>query len=316
MPRVSVVVPLYNKGPYVRRALDSVAAQSFPDFEAIVVDDGSTDGGDRVAAGYPDSRFRVAGQPNRGPGAARNRGIAEAQGDLIAFLDADDEWLPDYLEQAVAFLGNAGPHVASLTCSYIEYPRGVSTRGMWLARGVREGIHRVQQECSPALLMYMLAFMHPCTTVVRAEVIRKWGGFYEGNRCLYAEDAFLWLKVLLNETVGFTLEPQVRIHVEAASLSKNLRRARPLEPFLEKPEEIESGCPEELRGLLGRLLTTRAFKTACVWGIWGQWRPARELRRRFHRPHDSQLPYYWPSLVCATPLGAALGAVWRKLAGR
>lgn len=128
------------------------------------------------------------------------------------------------------------------------------------------------------------------TRVVRAEVIRKWGGFYEGNRCLYAEDAFLWLKVLLNESVGFTLEPQVRIHVEAASLSKNLLRARPLEPFLETPEEIESACPEDLRGLLGRLLTTRAFKTACVWGVWGQWREARELRRRFRGPHDSQLP--------------------------
>ncbi|HEY9286336.1 MAG TPA: glycosyltransferase, partial [Pyrinomonadaceae bacterium] len=69
-PRVSVIVPLYNKGAFVRRALDSIAAQTFADFEAIVVDDGSTDGGARVVAGYADARFRLVAQRNAGPGAA------------------------------------------------------------------------------------------------------------------------------------------------------------------------------------------------------------------------------------------------------
>src|SRR5262249_7159571 len=87
--RVSIITPLYNKAPYIRRTLDSVAAQTFRDFELIVVDDGSTDGGERLVADYVDERVRLIRQPNAGPGAARNRGIAEARGELLAFLDAD-----------------------------------------------------------------------------------------------------------------------------------------------------------------------------------------------------------------------------------
>jgi glycosyltransferase involved in cell wall biosynthesis len=75
---VSIVIPLYNKAPYVRRSLDSIAQQTFGDFEVLVVNDGSTDGGERLVADYPDPRFRLINQPNAGPGAARNRGVAEA----------------------------------------------------------------------------------------------------------------------------------------------------------------------------------------------------------------------------------------------
>ena len=97
--RVSVIIPLYNKEPYVRRALSSIRAQTFEDFEVIVVDDGSTDEGARAVESFDDARVRLVHQQNAGPGAARNRGIAEARGELLAFLDADDEWTPTYLEE-------------------------------------------------------------------------------------------------------------------------------------------------------------------------------------------------------------------------
>src|SRR6185312_7639068 len=93
---VSVVLPLYNKAPFITRALDSIAAQTYRNFEAIIVDDGSTDGSGDIAASYPDPRFRVIRQTNAGPGAARNRGVDEAKGEVLAFLDADDEWLPGF----------------------------------------------------------------------------------------------------------------------------------------------------------------------------------------------------------------------------
>jgi glycosyltransferase involved in cell wall biosynthesis len=99
--KVSIIIPLYNKAPYVRRALDSIAAQSLSDFEVIVIDDGSTDDGAAIVTGYPDARYRLIRQANAGPGAARNTGIAQSRGEFIAFLDADDEWLPTYLDESV-----------------------------------------------------------------------------------------------------------------------------------------------------------------------------------------------------------------------
>ncbi len=311
--RVSIIIPLYNKAPYVRRSLDSIAAQTFSDFEVIVVDDGSTDGGGRIIEDYPDTRFRLVTQPNAGPGAARNRGIAEAQGDFIAFLDADDEWLPEYLSESLRLLEQYGPEVGCVTSCYFIEPSGISREEIERARGIRDGIHRLEPDTPPFLAVHMLAYMSPWSTVVRAEVIRKWDGFYSRDRCLYAEDAFLWLKVLLNEKVAFTLRPLVRFHTEASKLSKNLKAARPVEPFLTHPKEIEAVCPPHLQELLARILAIRAFKTACMLGYWGDWREARSLTRRFITPGAWRLPYYAPALVCGTPLGAGLGKAWRAM---
>ena len=311
--RVSVIIPLYNKAPYVRRALDSVAAQTFTDFEVIVVDDGSTDGGAELVAAYGDSRVRLLRQANAGPGAARNRGIAEARGDILAFLDADDVWLPVFLEESMRLLDRYGAEVATVTSGYTTYPSGSSSEKIWRERGINEGAHRVDEQTPPALVVHMLAYMSPCTTVARAEAVRKWGGFYGRERCLYAEDAFLWLKVLLNERVAFHLKPLARFHTEASGLSNNLPGARPVEPFLLHPEQIEAACPPHLRGLLARVLAARAYKTACVLGYWGRWREAAVIMKRFEVPGSWRLPYYAPALLCRTPAGAALGRAWRSL---
>ena len=309
--KVSIVVPLYNKAPYVRRALDSIAAQTFSDFEVIVVDDGSTDDGASIVANYGDSRVRLVRQPNVGPGAARNAGLAQVQGEFIAFLDADDQWLPTYLEESVRQLEESGQDVAAVSSGYIEYPSGLSKEKMWRKRGLTDGVHCVGPDTNPWLVVSMLAYMSPCSTVARAEVIRKWGGFYDREKCLYAEDAFLWLKFLLNEKVAFNLKPLVIFHREASGLSKNLAGAHTVEPFLIDSREIEAACPSTLRVLLGHVLAIRAAKTACVFGYWGHWREARSLMQRFTKAKDWKLPYYLPGLFCSTPLGAMVGKTCR-----
>ncbi|MDA8106173.1 MAG: glycosyltransferase family A protein [Nitrospiraceae bacterium] len=94
-------MPLYNKEDEVDRAVRSVLNQTVSDFELVIVNDGSTDKGPQVVRAIEDQRIRIVDQTNQGVSAARNRGIEEASAELIAFLDADDEWMPDFLETII-----------------------------------------------------------------------------------------------------------------------------------------------------------------------------------------------------------------------
>lgn len=123
VPAISVVMPLYNRAASVGAAIDSVLAQEFPDFELIVVDDGSSDGSpDRVAA-YRDDRVRLIPLPsNQGGNAARNRGVEAARAPLVTFLDSDDQFLPEKLGWSVRYF-EANPDVDVLLDSFVKrYP--------------------------------------------------------------------------------------------------------------------------------------------------------------------------------------------------
>jgi cellulose synthase/poly-beta-1,6-N-acetylglucosamine synthase-like glycosyltransferase len=310
--RVSVIVPVFNKSAFITRALDSIANQTFKDFEVIVVDDGSTDDSRTRASAHPDSRIRVLSQVNAGPGAARNRGIAEARGQLLAFLDADDEWLPGYLSTGVRTFDEQSGDLATTTCGYIEFPTGRSTLPMWQKRGIIAGVQEVSATTSPVQLSHMLAYMSSWSTLARANIVRKYGGFYERN-CRFGEDSILWLKVLLNERVHFRLEPSACFHREASGLSGNYTHARPIEPFLTQPGEVEAACPKALLPLLRELYATRACKTATMLGYWGHWREAGSLLHTFVTWRDWRLPYFATALIGSTPIGGAMARIIRRI---
>ncbi|MGH2811490.1 MAG: glycosyltransferase family 2 protein, partial [Actinomycetota bacterium] len=113
MPRCSVVIPAYNVGPFVTEAVSSALGQTFADIEVIVVNDGSSD---ETAAVLEPLMERIVylEQPNRGLAAARNRGMQQASGEFVAFLDADDFWMPGYLQRMVGLL-ESRPDLALVT---------------------------------------------------------------------------------------------------------------------------------------------------------------------------------------------------------
>ncbi len=311
MADVTVVIPLYNKGPYILRALNSVARQTFQAWQVIVVNDGSTDNSGALAESFRDPRVRMIHQKNAGPGAARNHGIAETTTPLVAFLDADDEWLPDYLETAVhAFRAN--PALGCLTQGFFDEPGMRPSQAVWRGRGLHDGVQLVGEQ-TPLTLHYLLAYINSQSTVARTELVRKWGGFYE-DRCTYGEDAFLWLKFLLREQVALSMRETMAIHREASDLNfPGMKKLRPIEPFLEHPEAAIEICPPNLLPLLRNLYALRAFKTACLFGYYGQWQRAAEIRRQFRQPGDYRIPWYFSSWICSTPIGAAAGTMWRAL---
>lgn len=115
---VSVIIPVYNVRPYLEEALDSVLAQSYQNLEALVIDDGSTDGSGEICDRYAerDGRFRVIHQENRGLGAARNAGLDRMSGEMVAFLDPDDAYDPSFVEEMVTAM--AREKVDVVICRY------------------------------------------------------------------------------------------------------------------------------------------------------------------------------------------------------
>ncbi|MEF8888602.1 MAG: glycosyltransferase family 2 protein [Desulfohalobiaceae bacterium] len=123
---VSVVIPAYNRGAMLRRAVASVLDQTHTRLEVILVDDGSTDKSISQIEGWADSRLRIHRQQQQGVSAARNAGIARARGDRIALLDSDDEWMPDKLEQHLDFQEEIGFEVSQCEEIWIRHGRRVN----------------------------------------------------------------------------------------------------------------------------------------------------------------------------------------------
>lgn len=315
MPAISVIVPLYNKAAYIDRCLDAILGQSFTDFELIVVNDGSTDGSEKLVEQRRDSRLRLVSQMNAGPGAARNHGATLATSMLLAFLDGDDAWHPDYLKESVEKIKSAAD-VASLTWGMKIFPRGESTAGRWKDHGIPEGIFRAQPDCDAGVIIAMLANMLPSSTVMRKEVFDTLGGYYAKYRCVYSEDAWLYLKLLLRYPAAFDSRPLTLRYEDASELAVNVKGARPIEPFLVDPEGVTEGCPAAMRPVLREVLARRALKTASVYGYWGESRKSRQLLRRFVSPKDWRLPWFTTGLASCTPLTGWAGGIARAAGHR
>jgi glycosyltransferase involved in cell wall biosynthesis len=205
VPAVSVVIPLYNKGPYIARALNSVLAQTVQDFEVIVVDDGSTDDGAAVVRGFDDPRIRLIQQENQGVSAARNRGIEAARAELVAFLDADDEWLPGFL-RTILRLRTLYPDAGLYGTAYEEhFPSSVVQRVYMIGEG-----DRLLSSYFNALVNFGSLVFNSSSFAAPKEILIMVGGYPLGVK--WNEDGTLWGKIALQFPVAYSSEVCSRYH--------------------------------------------------------------------------------------------------------
>jgi GT2 family glycosyltransferase len=188
-PAVSVVIPLYNKERYVGRAVGSVLSQTLQDFEIVVVDDGSIDDGPRLVEQIGDPRVRIVRQKNRGVSVARNRGVEEAAASLIAFLDADDEYKPDFLAWSLERLREK-PDVGAVAFNR-EIVHADQTRRSAIIATENSMLIGVGEYCRLGL---QASAIHSSAVVVKKEVLQRIGGFPEDLKV--GEDLDTWLRLI------------------------------------------------------------------------------------------------------------------------
>lgn len=211
---ITVVIPLYNKENSIARALDSVLAQTYQDFEVVVVDDGSTDNGAAIVKQYTDSRIRLISQANAGVSAARNRGIAEARGEYVAFLDADDEWFPEFLDEIVV-LQKEYPACRAQATSYVNHYQGKDNvirlkklpfKG---ERGVLYNYFEVASCSHPPVCSI-------CVCVER-QLLLDVKGFPIGVKS--GEDLLVWAHIALCTNFAYSKKPLARYDMTELSLN-------------------------------------------------------------------------------------------------
>jgi len=199
VPLVSVIIPTYNRAHLLPRAIHSVFAQTFGSYELIVVDDGSEDNTSDVLSSFKGG-IRTLFQPSRGVSAARNLGIRHSQGNLVAFLDSDDEWLPDKLAlQAQLFDPGRPYYVCHSDEIWVRNGREIAQKKIHLKQGGRF-FERALERC----------LISPSSVMISKALLDRTGWFDEDLPA--AEDYDLWLRITAFHDVQFIPEPLVIKH--------------------------------------------------------------------------------------------------------
>lgn len=312
-PLISVIVPAYNAEPFFLTALASAQAQTHPNIEIIVVNDGSTDNTLAIAqtAARADDRIRVISQDNSGVAAARNRGLAEARGEYVAPLDADDVWHPKNLALQLAALSAAGPGVAVCYAWYLVIDENADLQAVGPRNQLTSKRKILRAECDGNFIG------NASSTLIRREALEQVGGYdctlraRGGQGC---EDQALYMA--LAERWNFAVVPQYLIAYRSHPLSMSkdgaqmnrsyllaladLRRRRPDLPAywfghgvarLHEPDLTQALRRREWSNVAGALSRANNDGYWCLIDLLGRRLPPRAIGfciRRFLRRNGHQ----------------------------
>ncbi|MGE9290239.1 MAG: glycosyltransferase family 2 protein [Puniceicoccales bacterium] len=310
-PRVSILLPVYNGEKYIRAAIESIVVQSYPHWELLVLDDGSTDRSLEIARSFSDERVRsLPNGENLGVAKTLNRGMALSQGEFIARMDADDEALPERLEKQVAFL-DSHREVDLLGTNALSAESGKPTFAV-----------PVKHDDICSNLLFNCSFLHP-TVIWRAEVFRQKGLYYEETPT--AEDYDLWerashqvrLANLSDHLLRYRNDPEVKVTAYVRQQKEGGRRIR--ERFLHRLGVSPSTGDREIHHAISYdNLSQPAIEVSRVDEWLGRIWEANQssavlettsLRRRLHRQR-----YY--HLVKNLPAVSLTQLCWAKGLGR
>ena len=262
---ISVVLPLWNKEAYIARTLQSVLKQTFQEFELIVVDDGSTDNSPEIVSGFTDKRIRLIRQANGGVSSARNRGISEALYPYIAFIDGDDEWLPEHLE-TLAHLIQAYPECGVYsTCYLLQIGTHEPTRPNIAYQYIPfrdEGIIDNYYEVATGIN----APMNMSTFAAKKSALQEIGGFPANIRS--GEDIITLARLNIRNNIAYSTRCTSIIHLIYTG-----KNARPLTKN------------EPLDGMFDRLLTEASHRKGVrrFVSFWHKQQMVRAIYQRMHR---------------------------------
>lgn len=291
MPTFAVIMPLYNKAPYVRKAVESVVGQTCGNWELTVVDDGSTDGGGDIVSTIADPRIRLVRQENAGVGAARNRGVAESTSPYICFLDADDWWEPTFLEE-MACLIERHPDAGIYGTSYWIVKNG---RKRLAPIGVEEGFTEGEINYCQVYARTLCMPLTSITVCIPRRVFDEAGGFPTDVRL--GEDFLLWLRVALkhkvvllnkqlanyNQDVDITHRGTHHLHPPEKHMLWHLGEYEPLEAT--RPDYKQLVDNLRCYSLMGYLMDRRYRSAARAELAKVDWsRQPAETRRLFRQP--------------------------------
>lgn len=302
--KISVVIPLYNKATYIRRAIESALAQHKPVDEIIVIDDGSTDGSAEEVLKISDARVRLFHQPNAGECAARNRGIAESVNPYVGFLDADDEWKPDflnYITKLITLFPGCGAYATSSEIIRSDNTIGFPNLGNIPAEPWMGIIPNFFE-----LFQAGYAF-NASSVVIPKDILEEVECFPLGT--MISGDVACWVNIAIKYPIAFSPTRSVIYHQEAQNrvgnqylpikempyihtiqdaisrnlISKDLQPAA-LDFIAQKQifvaiENIMTGNPSYARRLLATCRHTKKYKRDWLWWrIWASFPAGMPLR--------------------------------------